>query len=46
MTAENCMYWQGEGCVCEIETGVRCQFQTDDAIPQCNATDEELIEED
>lgn len=48
MTAKNCMYWQGEGCICEIETGVKCPMATDNLAPQCNATDKDLedIEDD
>jgi hypothetical protein len=44
MTAENCMYWQGEGCICEIETKVKCKGATKDFVPQCQLKDEDLIE--
>jgi len=38
------MYWQGEGCICEIEIGVRCKGMSKDFIPQCNCTDDDLEE--
>lgn len=44
MTAENCMYWSGEGCTCEIETGIRCKSMTNDFVPQCNGEYHYLIE--
>lgn len=46
MTAERCMYWNGEGCICEIETGIRCGGMTEDFVPQCNYTDDDLVEID
>ena len=46
MTADNCEYWQGEGCICEIMTGAKCIHQSKDFVPQCNATNDMLVEED
>lgn len=37
------MFWQGEGCICEIETGVRCAGMTSDFVPQCTLTDYDLV---
>lgn len=44
MTAEHCMFWQGEGCICEILTRIRCKGMTKDIIAQCKLTDEGLVE--
>jgi hypothetical protein len=44
MTAEQCIYWQGEGCICEIETGLKCGGMTDDFVPQCKYTNADLEE--
>jgi hypothetical protein len=44
MTADNCIYWSGEGCICEIETGIRCSGMTDDLVSQCNYTNDDLEE--
>jgi hypothetical protein len=46
MTADKCYYWQGEGCICEIETGIKCKKQTNDFVPQCTATNADLLDED
>ena len=43
MTAENCFYWQGEGCICEIETGIRCKGMTRDLVSQCKLNDDDLV---
>jgi hypothetical protein len=46
MTADNCMFWSGEGCICEIIIGVRCPYQTKDFVSQCNATNNMLVDEE
>ena len=46
MTADNCIYWQGEGCIYEIETGLRCGGMTKDIVPQCKYTNDDLEEID
>ena len=42
MTADECMYWQGEGCICEIETGIRCKGMTNHIVAQCKLTNNDL----
>lgn len=29
MTADECMFYHPEGCLCEIETGAKCEFWVD-----------------
>jgi hypothetical protein len=42
---QNCgMYWQGEGCICEIETGIICKGMTKDFVPQCKLSDDDLVD--
>ena len=46
MTATDCMYWQGEGCICEIETGIRCKGMTKGLVPQCKLINDDLVDDD
>ena len=45
MTATNCQYWQGEGCIALIY-GIKCSYATENFVPQCTATNNDLIEVD
>lgn len=44
MTADNCMFWSGEGCICEIETGIRCVGMSNELVAQCLLTNDDLVE--
>lgn len=44
MTADNCIYWQGEGCACELIEGFSCSYATKEICSQCTATNEDLEE--
>ena len=46
MTAYLCLYWSGEGCICEIETGIRCGGMTKGLVSQCTYTNNDLEEYD